>query len=84
PNVALIFLEKTKEKVKSSDEAVILCKTAIGALKLNVGDLPVTKVKHDIKSLVFISLYGEQLRMLQGQITIELQLGILRMECEMI
>ncbi|XP_043561647.1 26S proteasome non-ATPase regulatory subunit 13 isoform X2 [Chiloscyllium plagiosum] len=30
-------------KVKSSDEAVILCKTAIGALKLNVGDLPVTK-----------------------------------------
>ncbi|XP_078076940.1 26S proteasome non-ATPase regulatory subunit 13 [Mustelus asterias] len=43
PNVALTFLEKTKEKVKSSDEAVILCKTAIGALKLNVGDLPVTK-----------------------------------------
>ncbi|XP_055505081.1 LOW QUALITY PROTEIN: 26S proteasome non-ATPase regulatory subunit 13-like [Leucoraja erinacea] len=43
PNVALTFLEKTREKVKSSDEAVILCKTAIGALKLNVGDLPVTK-----------------------------------------
>ncbi|KAG8515724.1 26S proteasome non-ATPase regulatory subunit 13, partial [Galemys pyrenaicus] len=43
PNVALTFLEKTREKVKSSDEAVILCKTAIGALKLNVGDLQATK-----------------------------------------
>ncbi|KFP25332.1 26S proteasome non-ATPase regulatory subunit 13, partial [Colius striatus] len=43
PTVALTFLEKTREKVKSSDEAVILCKTAIGALKLNVGDLQVTK-----------------------------------------
>lgn len=31
-------------QVKSSDEAVILCKTAIGALKLNIGDLQVTKV----------------------------------------
>ncbi|KFV65024.1 26S proteasome non-ATPase regulatory subunit 13, partial [Dryobates pubescens] len=44
PTVALTFLEKTREKVKSSDEAVILCKTAIGALKLNIGDLQVTKV----------------------------------------
>ncbi|KAI6068193.1 26S proteasome non-ATPase regulatory subunit 13 [Aix galericulata] len=43
PTVALTFLEKTREKVKSSDEAVILCKTAIGALKLNIGDLQVTK-----------------------------------------
>ncbi|KGL82303.1 26S proteasome non-ATPase regulatory subunit 13, partial [Tinamus guttatus] len=43
PTVALSFLEKTREKVKSSDEAVILCKTAIGALKLNIGDLQVTK-----------------------------------------
>uniref|UniRef100_A0A8C4M6I3 Proteasome 26S subunit, non-ATPase 13 n=1 Tax=Equus asinus asinus TaxID=83772 RepID=A0A8C4M6I3_EQUAS len=43
PNVALTFLEKTREKVKSSEEAVILCKTAIGALKLNIGDLQVTK-----------------------------------------
>uniref|UniRef100_A0A8D0SBX3 26S proteasome non-ATPase regulatory subunit 13 n=2 Tax=Sus scrofa TaxID=9823 RepID=A0A8D0SBX3_PIG len=32
-----------KGGVKSSDEAVILCKTAIGALKLNIGDLQVTK-----------------------------------------
>lgn len=32
-------------QVKSSDEAVILCKTAIGALKLNIGDLQVTKVR---------------------------------------
>lgn len=31
--------------MKSSDEAVILCKTAIGALKLNIGDLQVTKVR---------------------------------------
>lgn len=31
-------------QVKSSDEAVILCKTAVGALKLNIGDLQATKV----------------------------------------
>ncbi|KAM4617380.1 26S proteasome non-ATPase regulatory subunit 13 [Discoglossus pictus] len=43
PQVALAFLEKTREKVKSSDEAVILCRTAIGALKLNIGDLQATK-----------------------------------------
>nr|XP_033784396.1 26S proteasome non-ATPase regulatory subunit 13 [Geotrypetes seraphini] len=43
PTVALTFLEKTREKVKSSDEAMILCKTAIGALKLNIGDLQATK-----------------------------------------
>ncbi|KAG8563789.1 hypothetical protein GDO81_016201 [Engystomops pustulosus] len=43
PTVALNFLEKTREKVKSSDEAVILCRTAIGALKLNIGDLQATK-----------------------------------------
>eukprot|EP00062_Callorhinchus_milii_P026204 gi/632988047/ref/XP_007882893.1/ PREDICTED: 26S proteasome non-ATPase regulatory subunit 13-like [Callorhinchus milii] len=43
PNQAVKFLDDTKDKVKPSDEAVILCKTAIGALKLNVGDLPVTK-----------------------------------------
>ncbi|XP_069821790.1 26S proteasome non-ATPase regulatory subunit 13 [Dendropsophus ebraccatus] len=43
PTVALSFLEKTREKVKSSDEAVILCRTAIGALKLNIGDLQATK-----------------------------------------
>lgn len=43
PAEALTFLEKTREKVKSSDEAVILCKTAIGALKLNIGDLQTTK-----------------------------------------
>ncbi|KAK7803498.1 hypothetical protein U0070_002683 [Myodes glareolus] len=43
PNVVLTFLEKTREKVKSSDEAAILCKTALGALKLNVGDLQATK-----------------------------------------
>ncbi|KAE8607031.1 hypothetical protein XENTR_v10010976 [Xenopus tropicalis] len=43
PSVALNFLEKTREKVKSSDEAVILCRTAIGALKLNIGELQATK-----------------------------------------
>ncbi|RXN01705.1 26S proteasome non-ATPase regulatory subunit 13 [Acipenser ruthenus] len=30
-------------KVKSSDEAVILCKTTIGSLKLEINDLPATK-----------------------------------------
>lgn len=43
PNDAINFLEKTKEKVKSSDEAVILCKTAIGCLKLEINDLATTK-----------------------------------------
>ncbi|KAI5615027.1 26S proteasome non-ATPase regulatory subunit 13, partial [Silurus asotus] len=43
PNTAIVFLEKTKEKVKASDEAVILCKTVIGSLKLDINDLPATK-----------------------------------------
>uniref|UniRef100_A0A3Q2QS38 Proteasome 26S subunit, non-ATPase 13 n=1 Tax=Fundulus heteroclitus TaxID=8078 RepID=A0A3Q2QS38_FUNHE len=43
PKDAITFLEKTKEKVKSSDEAVILCKTSIGSLKLQISDLPATK-----------------------------------------
>lgn len=43
PTVAVTFLEKTREKVKSSDEAVILCRTSIGTLKLNIGDLQATK-----------------------------------------
>lgn len=32
-------------QVKSSEEAVILCKTSIGSLKLEINDLPATKVK---------------------------------------
>ncbi|MCI4380431.1 hypothetical protein PGIGA_G00239800 [Pangasianodon gigas] len=43
PNTAITFLEKTKEKVKASEEAVILCKTVIGSLKLDINDLPATK-----------------------------------------
>ncbi|KAK3535709.1 hypothetical protein QTP70_020573 [Hemibagrus guttatus] len=43
PNTAITFLEKTKEKVKASEEAVILCKTVIGSLKLDISDLPATK-----------------------------------------
>uniref|UniRef100_A0AAQ4P732 26S proteasome non-ATPase regulatory subunit 13 n=1 Tax=Gasterosteus aculeatus aculeatus TaxID=481459 RepID=A0AAQ4P732_GASAC len=43
PKDAITFLEKTREKVKSSDEAVILCKTSIGRLKLEINDLPATK-----------------------------------------
>lgn len=46
PKDAITFLEKTKEKVKSNDESVILCKTSIGALKLEINDLPATKVTH--------------------------------------
>uniref|UniRef100_A0A4W4GLV9 26S proteasome non-ATPase regulatory subunit 13 n=1 Tax=Electrophorus electricus TaxID=8005 RepID=A0A4W4GLV9_ELEEL len=30
-------------KVKANDESVILCKTTIGSLKLDIGDLPTTK-----------------------------------------
>jgi hypothetical protein len=36
-------------QVKSSEEAVILCKTTIGSLKLEINDLPATKVKHRSK-----------------------------------
>uniref|UniRef100_A0A3B4YM86 Proteasome 26S subunit, non-ATPase 13 n=1 Tax=Seriola lalandi dorsalis TaxID=1841481 RepID=A0A3B4YM86_SERLL len=43
PKDAITFLEKTKEKVKSSEEAVILCKTTIGSLKLEISDHPATK-----------------------------------------
>ncbi|KAK5619353.1 26S proteasome non-ATPase regulatory subunit 13 [Crenichthys baileyi] len=43
PKDAISFLEKTKEKVKSSDEAISLCKTSIGSLKLEISDLPATK-----------------------------------------
>uniref|UniRef100_A0A8C1BND7 26S proteasome non-ATPase regulatory subunit 13 n=1 Tax=Cyprinus carpio carpio TaxID=630221 RepID=A0A8C1BND7_CYPCA len=43
PITAITFLEKTKEKVKVSEEAVILCKTTIGSLKLDINDLPATK-----------------------------------------
>ncbi|KAL7866536.1 hypothetical protein AOLI_G00143500 [Acnodon oligacanthus] len=43
PNDAITFLEKTKEKVKSSEEAVILCKTTIGSLKLEISELTATK-----------------------------------------
>uniref|UniRef100_A0A7N6AT01 PSD13 N-terminal domain-containing protein n=1 Tax=Anabas testudineus TaxID=64144 RepID=A0A7N6AT01_ANATE len=43
PKDAITFLEKTKEKVKSNEEAVILCKTSIGSLKLEINDLPATK-----------------------------------------
>uniref|UniRef100_A0A8C5BHP9 PSD13 N-terminal domain-containing protein n=1 Tax=Gadus morhua TaxID=8049 RepID=A0A8C5BHP9_GADMO len=43
PKEAITFLEKTREKVKSSEEAVILCKTTIGSLKLEINDLPATK-----------------------------------------
>lgn len=32
-------------QVKSSEEAVILCKTSIGSLKLEISDLPATKVR---------------------------------------
>ncbi|KAB5571687.1 hypothetical protein PHYPO_G00227930 [Pangasianodon hypophthalmus] len=42
-NTCITFLEKTKEKVKASEEAVILCKTVIGSLKLDINDLPATK-----------------------------------------
>lgn len=53
PNVALIFLEKTCEKVKSSNVVVILCKIAIGALKLNIRDLQVTKETiEDVKEML--------------------------------
>uniref|UniRef100_A0A8C9VBA8 Proteasome 26S subunit, non-ATPase 13 n=1 Tax=Scleropages formosus TaxID=113540 RepID=A0A8C9VBA8_SCLFO len=53
PNVAITFLEKTKEKVKSSEEAVILCKTSIGSLKLEINDLPATKkIIEDVEEML--------------------------------
>ncbi|XP_078098496.1 26S proteasome non-ATPase regulatory subunit 13-like [Mustelus asterias] len=41
--MALNLLEKTWEKVKSNDEAMILCRTAIAAIKIKIGDLQETK-----------------------------------------
>ncbi|XP_062899772.1 26S proteasome non-ATPase regulatory subunit 13-like [Mobula hypostoma] len=41
--MALSLLEKTWEKVKGNDEALILCKTAIAAIKIKIGDLQETK-----------------------------------------
>uniref|UniRef100_A0A8D0CVS7 Proteasome 26S subunit, non-ATPase 13 n=1 Tax=Sander lucioperca TaxID=283035 RepID=A0A8D0CVS7_SANLU len=53
PKDAITFLEKTKEKVKSSDEAVILCKTSIGRLKLEISDLPATKkIIEDVEEML--------------------------------
>ncbi|XP_067863321.1 26S proteasome non-ATPase regulatory subunit 13-like isoform X2 [Heptranchias perlo] len=40
---ALTLLEKTWEKVKANDEALILCRTAIAAIKIKIGDLQETK-----------------------------------------
>ncbi|MGH0136875.1 UNVERIFIED_CONTAM: hypothetical protein FKN15_009587 [Acipenser sinensis] len=61
PNVAISFLEKTREKVKSSDEAVILCKTTIGSLKLEINDLPATKAEQQERAftLGLAGLLGE-------------------------
>nr|XP_014347527.1 PREDICTED: 26S proteasome non-ATPase regulatory subunit 13-like isoform X3 [Latimeria chalumnae] len=36
PEQALVLLEKTQEKVKSNEEAIILCQTAIVAIKLKL------------------------------------------------
>ncbi|XP_048468084.1 26S proteasome non-ATPase regulatory subunit 13 isoform X2 [Rhincodon typus] len=41
--MALNLLEKTWEKVKGDDEAMILCRTAIAAIKIKIGDLQETK-----------------------------------------
>uniref|UniRef100_A0A8C4QFC5 26S proteasome non-ATPase regulatory subunit 13 n=1 Tax=Eptatretus burgeri TaxID=7764 RepID=A0A8C4QFC5_EPTBU len=42
-NDSLQFLEKTKEKVKGSDEAVVLCRTSIAGIKMEQGELLDTK-----------------------------------------
>lgn len=44
-------------QVKSNEEAVILCKTSIGSLKLEINDLPATKVK----ALLFLSFFPKLL-----------------------
>lgn len=43
PKEALEFLEKSKENVKSSDEAMTLCLTAMGNIKLDQSDMDGTK-----------------------------------------
>ncbi|XP_064628428.1 26S proteasome non-ATPase regulatory subunit 13-like [Lineus longissimus] len=43
PQTALEFMEKAKERVKSSEEATILCMTVIANVKLLQNDLPGTK-----------------------------------------
>jgi 26S proteasome regulatory subunit N9 len=42
-NEAVEFLETVRGKVKASDEAVVLCSTAIGSLHLRNGDMEKTK-----------------------------------------
>ncbi|XP_072164966.1 26S proteasome non-ATPase regulatory subunit 13-like [Diadema setosum] len=44
-NEALAFMDKMEEKVKSDDQAVILCTTVNGMMKLKVNDLEGTKAK---------------------------------------
>ena len=41
----MAFLDKVKDKVKSSEEAVILCMTCTAMMKLGVNDLEGTKVR---------------------------------------
>lgn len=53
PKQAIEFLEKIKEKVKSNDEAKILCMTTIGTIKLRGRDTEGTKqVVEECRSLL--------------------------------
>ncbi|XP_051890404.1 26S proteasome non-ATPase regulatory subunit 13-like isoform X2 [Pristis pectinata] len=55
--MALSLLEKTWEKVKGNDEALILCRTAIAAIKIKIGDLQETKVLLDLLSVSSVSWF---------------------------
>ncbi|XP_041084700.1 26S proteasome non-ATPase regulatory subunit 13-like isoform X5 [Polyodon spathula] len=58
PESSLKLLEKTKEKVKSSDEAEILCRTAIAAINLKTGDHPAAKQTLDEVRVMLDKLQG--------------------------
>ncbi|XP_058860738.1 26S proteasome non-ATPase regulatory subunit 13-like isoform X3 [Acipenser ruthenus] len=58
PESSLKLLEKTKEKVKSNDEAEILCRTAIAAINLKTGDHPAAKQTLDEVRVMLDKLPG--------------------------
>ncbi|MGH0173091.1 UNVERIFIED_CONTAM: hypothetical protein FKN15_064423 [Acipenser sinensis] len=58
PESSLKLLEKTKEKVKSNDEAEILCRTAIAAINLKTGDHPAAKQTLDEVHVMLDKLPG--------------------------
>lgn len=54
-------------QVKSSEEALILCKTSIGSLKLEINDLPATKVLNCLQTAVFAVIVASVVKLILGK-----------------